>query len=72
MEKPQIILGIDTFSFYFPLSYHQKEHVITRLKSYKGFYQENDYWTESYEYRSEAFADRGIKIYVFQKKQSVW
>ena len=30
MKKPQIILGIDTFSFYFPLSYHQKEQVITR------------------------------------------
>ena len=73
MEKPQIVLGIDTFSFYFPLSYHQKEQVITRLKSYKGFYQENDdYWAESCEYRSEAFADQGIKIRVFQKKRSVW
>lgn len=72
MEKPQVILGIDTFSVYVPLAHQQKEQVITRLKSYKGFYQENDYWADIHEYHSEAFADQGIKIYVFQKKRSVW
>ena len=72
MEKPQIILGIDTFSFYFPLSYQQKEQIITNLKSCKGFEGKSDYWADSHENHSEAFADQGIKIDVFQKKRSVW
>lgn len=71
-EWLQVVTGIDTFSFYYPVTYKQKDRMVQHIKARNGFYKKRDYWDEIDEYYSNYYANHGIKIKIFQKKRSVW
>ncbi len=68
-----ITIGIDTILYYKALSYSQMEKILSAMMRLSGFFtEEDDYEHESYSYRSEHFADKGIRIRVSKRGDSPW
>lgn len=69
----ELQIGIDTLSYYHPLSPKQKRMILDQLRRLPKFRTiKDDYFDESYRYGSDYFAADGMKIYVFREKGSVW
>ena len=64
-------IGFDTLSYYHPLSHKQKKNILEQLRQLPKFRTiRNDYFDESYEYASDCFASKGVKIYIFVSKEA--
>ena len=73
MKNATITVGIDTLCYYYPLTYKQKESMIEKLKSAKGFYKDkSDYFSEIKQYHSDAYIEYGVKIFLQKYSKGPW
>lgn len=69
----EIDLGIDTFSYYYPLTPKQKSKIFERLSAKKEVRTErSDYESGTYIYFSNCFKNDGIKIQIHRIKGNPW
>lgn len=69
----EVEIGIDSFSFCYPLTSKQKSQIIENLKSLPKFQTRcSNYFEKTYDYTSDYFAKRGVKLRIFKKKGSIW
>jgi len=69
----KVQIGIDTISYYHPLTPKQKNKMVKSLKELPKFeVTKNFFWEETYEYVSNYFASQGIRLKIFRNKGSVW
>ena len=69
----EVEIGIDSFSFCYPLTSKQKSQIIEKLKLFSKFQTRcSDYFEKTYDYTSDYFAKRGVKLRIFKKKGSIW
>lgn len=68
----EVELGIDTLSCYYRLTPGQKTDIIKRLKDLPDFRTDQNYWENTHIYRSDCFAEQGVKLVVSRMNGKPW
>ena len=73
MTHCPITRGVDTLCYYHPLTSDQKDAMVKKLKSSKGFYKDkSDYFSETKQYHSDAYIEWGVKIFIRKCSNVPW
>ena len=73
MKDVEIVTGIDTFTLYHVLTWDEKDKIVRTISKLPGYRDDSgDYESEYLCYRSECFADQGIKIKVEKQGKNPW